>query len=60
MKKLIKQDGVRRVYIYDDGSEEPFENIKSEKIESDPIDIESTEKPKKKKGRKKLFDKEDD
>lgn len=40
MKKIIKQDGVRRVFIYDDGSEEPFNG---------PVSLPKT---KKKKGKK--------
>jgi len=29
MKKIIKQDGKRKVFIYDDGSERSFEEVKN-------------------------------
>ena len=50
MKKVIKQDGTRKVFIMEDGSELPFNDYKKEPIKE-------VEKPKKK---KKFFKKEDD
>ena len=42
MKKIIKQDGKRKVFIYDDGSERSFDEVKNYK----PKENKSWKKPK--------------
>lgn len=41
MKKVITQDGIRRVFIYDDGSEESFDKVqnKEKKTKKETVTI---------------------